>query len=153
MVHRLFNQSKQCIVDESAVQNFWWICLPGEEKWLSVNNNFDGPLSSEPVYKKNMQWTKFWNVTGWYDEVGVEPRSVSVDHEVWKDEGVQGLLAEPVIVAVATNSLVNKNNIFLLYSKVEEVSVKKLLFGSLKWSEMTKMIRNDQIWSEVAKKD
>ena len=98
-----------------------------------MNNNVDGPLSSEPVYKKNMQWTKFWNVTGWYDEVGVEPGPVSVDHEVGEDEGVQGLLAEPVIVAVATNSLVNKNNIFWLYSKVDEVTVKKLLFGSLKW--------------------
>ena len=49
----------------------------------------------------------FGIVTGRYDEVRVQPRPVPVDHEVGEDEGVQGLLAEPVVVALSANSLVN----------------------------------------------
>jgi hypothetical protein len=39
------------------------------------------------------------------DQVRVEPRSVAVDHEVGEEEGVEGLLAEPVVLAVASDSL------------------------------------------------
>ena len=38
-------------------------------------------------------------LTRWNDEVRVQPGSVAVDHEVREDVGIEGLLAQTVVVA------------------------------------------------------
>ncbi len=84
--------------------------------------------------------------TCWDDQICIKPRSVSVDHEVGKDESVQSTLAQSVVLAHTSNSLklLNVKIVFEMFDATLVHSMKWFNIKVLFWNVLCDMSHN--IW-------